>query len=91
MRRKDGRLKFRAIRPERVSAFSHQQDGGLALCSGVGCLLLASGLDPVAAESVLPFGFGGQLHGQADLPAPPSGDQRNVGLPVGDQPLAQRC
>jgi hypothetical protein len=70
---------------------SHQQGRGVALWSGVGCLLLASGRDPVAAESVLPFGFGGQLQGQAGLArAAFPGDQRNVGLPVGDQPLAQR-
>jgi hypothetical protein len=59
---------------------------------GVGGLLFVSGRDPVAAEPVLPFGFGGELQGQAGFAraAFPDG-QRNVGVAVGDQPVPQRC
>lgn len=59
---------------------------------GVGCLLFASGRDPVAAEPVLPFGFGGEFQGQTGLArAAFPDDKRNVCLPVRDEPVSQSC
>jgi hypothetical protein len=57
----------RAIGPERVSAFSHQQDGGARPAERRRLRAVRLRRDPVAAGSVLPVGFDGQLQGQARL------------------------